>query len=133
MRYMLDTNICIYATRGDDQALLEKLESFFVRDLVMSAITLAELEAGARRDARWRVRREEALAELVRFIEPVAFDERAAACFGDLQAAMEERKRGGYDRLIAAHAISLRVPLVTNNVRDFREMPGLRLENWTST
>lgn len=132
MRYMLDTNICIYVARGDDTALLEKLESFFVGDLVMSAITLAELGTGVRRDADLRRRREEAVAELVRFIEPVAFDERAAACFGDLQAAMEDRKRGGYDRLIAAHAISLWLPLVTNNVRDFRDMPGLRLENWAA-
>jgi tRNA(fMet)-specific endonuclease VapC len=132
MRYMLDTNICIYVARGDDTALLEKLESFFVGDLVMSAITLAELEAGVRRDAGLHRRREEALGELVRFIEPVAFDERAAACFGDLQAAMEDRKRGGYDRLIGAHAISLWLPLVTNNVRDFCDMPGLRLENWAA-
>jgi tRNA(fMet)-specific endonuclease VapC len=129
MRYMLDTNICIYAARGADAALLTRLESFFVGDLVMSAITLAELEAGVRQQAESRPRRAEALAELVRFIQPVAFDERAAACFGDLQAT-KERKRGGYDRLIAAHAISLRLPLVTNNVRGFRDMPGLRLENW---
>ena len=98
----------------------------------MSAITLAELEAGVRRDVDLRRRRREALAELVRFIEPIAFDERAAACFGDLQTAMEDRKRGGYDRLIASHAISLRLPLVTNNVRDFRDMPGLRLKNWAA-
>ena len=131
MRYMLDTNICIYAARAGDHALLEKLESFLVGDLVMSAITLAELEADTRRDPD-SLRKQEALAELVRFIEPVAFDERAAACFGDLQAAMQERKRGGYDRLIAAHAISLRLPLVTSNVRDFRDMPSLRLENWAT-
>ena len=85
---MLDTNICIYAARAGDHGLLEKLESFLVGDLVMSAITLAELEAGTRRDPE-SLRRQEALAELVRFIEPVAFDERAAACFGDLQAAMQ--------------------------------------------
>ena len=132
MRYMLDTNICIYAARGDDTALLEKLESFFAGDLVMSAITLAELEAGVRRDVDLRRWRREALAELVRFIEPVAFDERAAACFGDLQVAMADRRRGAYDRLIAAHAISLWLPLVTNNVRDFRDMPGLQLENWAA-
>lgn len=129
---MLDTNICIYAARADDEVLLEKLESFLVGDLVISAITLAELQAGIRRDPGSLRRREEALAQLLRFIEPVAFDERAAACFGDLQAAMQERKRGGYDRLIAAHAISLRLPLVTNNVRDFRDMPRLRFENWAT-
>ncbi len=132
MRYMLDTNICVYATRGEDEALLEKLESFFAGDLVMSAITLAELEAGVRRDTGLRRQRQEALAELVRFIEPVAFDERAAACFGELQATMKDWKRGAYDRLIAAHAISLWLPLVTNNVRDFQDMPGLRLENWAA-
>jgi tRNA(fMet)-specific endonuclease VapC len=132
MRFMLDTNICVYATRGEDEALLEKLESFFAGDLVMSAITLAELEAGVRRDTGLRRQRQEALAELVRFIEPVAFDERAAACFGELQATMKDRKRGAYDRLIAAHAISLWLPLVTNNVRDFQDMPGLRLKNWAA-
>lgn len=112
MCYMLDTNICVYATRCEDAALLEKLEGFFAGDLVMSGITLAELEAGVRRDAGLRHRRQQALAELVRFIEPVAFDERTAACFGELQVAMADRRRGAYDRLIAAHAISLWLPLV---------------------
>lgn len=132
MCYMLDTNICVYATRCEDAALLEKLEGFFAGDLVMSAITLAELEAGVRRDAGLRHRRQQALAELVRFIEPVAFDERTAACFGELQVAMW---RTGDAALTTG--LSPRMPSAcgcpwSNNVRDFQDMPGLRFENWAA-
>ena len=129
---MLDTNICIYAARGEDERLLAKLETFFAGDLVMSAITLAELEAGVRRDPALVRQRQQALADLALAIQPVPFDARAAACFGAVQAAAEDRKRGAFDRLIAAHAISLDIPLVTNDTRDFRDIPSLKLENWAS-
>ena len=132
MRYMLDTNICIYAAHGRDEALLARLESFLVGDLVMSAITLAELEAGVRRDPALSHGRALALAELVRYVEPVPFDARAAASFGRLQAGSENRRRGAFDRLIAVHAISIGAPLVTNTERDFRDVPGLKIENWAS-
>ncbi len=132
MLYMLDTNICIYASQGQDERLLAKMEAFFTGDLVMSAITLAELEAGVRRNPEMRREREHALVALVCFIQPVPFDARAAACFGHLQEAMIDRRRGAYDRLIAAHALSLGLILVTNDLRDFRDIPGLRAENWAS-
>ena len=124
---MLDTNICFYAARGEDAGLLTKLETFFAGDLVISAITLAELEAGIRCDPKRRVQRQQALADLVRYIQPVPFDARAAACFGELQAVLEDRRRNAFDRLIAAQAISVGVPLVTSNVRDFHDVPGLRV------
>ena len=127
---MLDTNICIYAAHGEDEPLLDKLETFFGGDLVMSTITLAELEAGARRDPERSRRRERALADLVLCIQPVPFDARAAACFGELLAGLEDRRRGAFDRPIAAHAISLGVPLITNNPGDFRDVTGLKIENW---
>jgi tRNA(fMet)-specific endonuclease VapC len=130
--YMLDTNICIYAARGEDERLLAKLETFFAGDLVMSTITLAELEAGVRRDPALCRQRQQALADLALSIQPVPFDARAAACFGAVQAAAEDRKRGAFDRLIAAHAISLDIPLVTNDTRDFHGIPSLKLENWAS-
>lgn len=132
MRFMLDTNICIYAAQGGNPALLAKLETFFVGDLVMSAITLAELQAGVHRDPARHSERQAALAELVQAIEPVAFDDRAAAAFGRLQAAQPDRRRGAFDRLIAAHALSLSLPLVTNTVRDFTGIEGLAIENWAT-
>jgi predicted nucleic acid-binding protein len=86
--YMLDTSICIHATRGRDQELLARLETFYAADLVMSAITLAELEAGVGRDPARVRERARALANLVSYIQPVPFDAPAAACFGRVQAAV---------------------------------------------
>lgn len=129
---MLDTNICIYATRGRDEELLERFETFYVGDLVMSAITFAELEAGVGRDPARARERARALANLVSHIQPVPFDAPAAACFGRIQAAAADRRKGAFDRLIAAHALSLDLTLVTNKLRDFRDVPGLKIENWAT-
>jgi tRNA(fMet)-specific endonuclease VapC len=70
-----------------------------------------------------------ALVRLTQRIEPVDFGTAAAEAFGRLQA-YAPRKRGAFDRLIAAHAISLGLPVVTNNEADFEGIPGLRVENW---
>lgn len=119
-RFLLDSNICIYLLKDLSPALTARVRGQAIGSLVVSAITLAEIGIGARA--------EEAPA-LRRFLEEVAvapFDAAAAATY----AAIPFR-RGSFDRLIAAHALALDVPLVTNNEADFADVPGLRVENWT--
>lgn len=129
MRYMLDTNICIYAILGGNEYLDRRLGACETGDLVISAITLGELEAGfasagdpdaVRKDAR----------SVFDAVEVVPFDSAAARAFGRVQAEAP-RRRGAYDRQIAAHAIALGVTLVTNNEKEFDGIGGVAVENWT--
>ena len=127
---MLDTNICIYAILGGNEHLDSRLEECETGDLVMSAVTLGELEVGFSKSGNVDLARSDAAALLAAV--PVApFDEAAARAFGVIQASAPTR-RGAYDRQIAAHAISLGVTLVTNNEKDFEGIPGIVVENWKS-
>ena len=130
MRYMLDTNICIYAMRTEDQYLDRRLGQSQTGDLLMSTITLAELEVGFAKSGQPTEARKTAQTFLDA-ITTVPFDAAAARAFGRIQAASPS-KRGAYDRQIAAHALSLGLVLVTNDEKDFVGIPGLTVENWTN-
>ena len=127
--YMLDTNICIYLMRHQPEPVARRFAQCYVGDVVMSAITLAELEYGVTVSPNALDSRRE-LASLVEDIEVVPFDVAAATAYGPIRTATRDRKKDHLDKLIAAHAISLNVVLVTNNERDFAAYPGLRIENW---
>lgn len=129
MRYMLDTNICIYAIQNKSKELDRRLAECETGDLLMSTITLAELETGFAKGVDPTGARQAALAVLDA-ITVVPFDAAAARAFGRIQA-VAPCKRGAYDRQIAAHAVSLNVVLVTNDQRGFIGVPGLTVENWT--
>ena len=129
MRYMLDTNICIYAMLNDNEHLDRRLGECQTGDLLMSTITLAELETGfVKSDDPTEARK--AAQAVLDAITTVPFDVAAARAFGRVQAA-SPAKRGSYHRQIAAHAISLGLVLVTNDERDYVGIPGLTVENWT--
>ena len=128
---MLDTNICIYAIKGGDPHLDQRLDKCETGDLVMSAITLGELETGFAKSRAPDAARQQAAA-IFQAVSVAPFDEAAARAFGQVQSAAPA-KRGAYDRQIAAHAISLGLPVVTNNERDFEGIPGLNVENWTTS
>ena len=126
---MLDTNICIYAIMGGSERLDARLGECETGDLVMSAVTLGELEAGFAKSGNAEAARRDAAS----FFESVAvmpFDDAAARAFGRVQS-FAPRRRGAYDRQIAAHAISLGVAIVTNNEKDFEGIPDINVENWT--
>ena len=129
MKYMLDTNICIYAILGGSVHLDRRLGECETGDLVMSAVTLGELEVGFAKGGNPAQARRDADVVLSA-VTVMPFDEAAARAFGHIQAAAPSR-RGAYDRQIAAHAISLGVALVTNNEKDFDGIPGIVVENWT--
>jgi len=130
MQYLLDTNICIYLMREQPPAVAQRFATLRRGDVGMSAITLAELRYGVEAHAATRKRNERALDALLKEIPAVPFDAPAAGIYGVIRAAVRDRKRDALDRLIAAHAISAGLTLVTNNVTDFQDYPGLRLENW---
>lgn len=121
-RYLLDTNICIYLLEGrGGEAVRRRIEAAVRGTLVTSTIVQAEVMIGAdRRDMP------SAADALFAIIPPLPFDQAAAQTYASLPF-----RRGNFDRLIAAHAISLDLTLVTNNERDFADIPGLRVENWT--
>lgn len=120
-RFLLDSNICIYLLGGSSDKLRERVEAFDPGDLAASAVAYAETMLGARRSDT--VPQAEAL---FRIITVLPFDATSAERYSELPF-----RRGSYDRLIAAHALSLGLPLVTNNTADFADIPGLKVENWT--
>ena len=126
---MLDTNICIYAILGGNEYLDIRLDQCETGDLVISTITLGELEAGFAKSSNPEAARRYA-ASILEIVRAVPFDEAAARVFGRIQS-IALPKRGAYDRQIAAHALSLGVGIVTNNEKDFVGIPDLVVENWT--
>jgi tRNA(fMet)-specific endonuclease VapC len=128
-RYLLDTNMCIYLMKNQPEQVARRFAQCYVGDVVMSAITYAELQFGVEMCARPEREREN-LASLIELIEVAPFGEAAAAAYGRVRLAARERNKGALDKLIAAHAVALDVPVVTNNVKDFENCPGVTVENW---
>ena len=130
MRYMLDTNICIYIMKAQPPAALARLSSLNEGDAVMSVVTYAELCAGLELLVASRAQNQRALQLLTQYIPVLPFDGAAAEQFGVMRAAIRDRRRDALDRMIAAHAASLGLTIVTNNEADFNDYPGLQVENW---
>ena len=128
-RYMLDTNMCIYLMKHQPETVAARFAKCYVGDVVMSAITFAELEFGVTVSAN-RKRERTNLSALILDIPVMPFDQAAATAYGPVRNATRERKTDHLDKLIAAHAVSLGIVLVTNNVRDFASYPNLKIENW---
>ncbi len=129
-RYMLDTNICIYLMKHQPPQVRARFAECFVGDVVISAITLAELEFGVACSGDLRGRHQAALDSFLEDVLVAPFEARAARAYGLVRAANRERQKGALDKLIASHALSLGVTLVTNNEADFRGFAGLVIENW---
>ena len=131
MKYLLDTNICIYLIKSKSVRVLEKFLSQEIGDIGISTVTVAELQ--------YRVQKsqfpQQNMAALEKFLMPLSimdFDLTATEQYGKIRVFLEQKgiPIGAYDLMIAAQALSQDVILVTNNVREFSRIPGLRLENW---
>ena len=131
MRYLLDTNICIYIIKNHPPQVIHRLRSCGIGDAAVSSITLAELEYGAAKSSRPEQNRE-ALLVFASPLEILPFDDHAALHYGDIRACLEHlgQSIGAMDMLIAAHARSIPLTLVTNNAREFERVPHLLVENW---
>jgi tRNA(fMet)-specific endonuclease VapC len=132
-RYMLDTNICIYLRQNRPPEVTARFRKMQHGDAVLSVITYGELLYGAERSQQ-RTHALGALARLVSLLSVVSLPGEAAAAYGEIRATLEARGEmiGGNDLWIAAHAKSAGLTLVTNNEREFKRVPGLKLQNWTS-
>ena len=132
-KYMLDTSICIYLMKHQPPEVRDRFAECFVGDVVISAVTLAELEFGiACSSTAAQESNRLALTSLLDDICVAPFDEQAAKAYGPIRAGYKNRNRDALDKLIASHAVALGVTLVTNNEADFVNYAGLRVENWVS-
>ncbi len=131
MRYMLDTNICIYAIRHKPEQVFLKLQEHDPSEICLSSVTYAELVHGVEKSQSIEKNRV-ALALLLAGIEIMDFDSYAAESYGKIRADLEKAGKpiGPLDMLIAGHAKSLGCTVVTNNTREFMRVNGLQLENW---
>jgi tRNA(fMet)-specific endonuclease VapC len=130
--YMLDTDICIYLIKGKSQKLIKKLEGFDFEEIVISTITAVELEKGVEK-SQFIEKNRQALKKCLTPFKIMPFDFEAAKKSGKISADLEKKGEiiGPYDILIAAHAISLGATLITNNIKEFKRVTGLVLENWS--
>ena len=134
MKYMLDTNICIYIIKKQPQDVLKKFKLFDVGDICISSITLAELIYGVEKSHHQKKNRA-ALEEFILPLEIMFFDAGAAYYYGRIRAYLENKGLpiGPLDLMIAAHADCLNSILVTNNTKEFSLIPRLKIENWVTT
>ena len=130
LTYMLDTNICIYVMKKYPLGLREKFNSL-AEQLCISSITLGELHYGAEKSAR-RADNLTAVAHFVARLDVLPFGAKAAAHYGQVRAELERAgtPSGPHDMQIGGHARSEGLIIVTNNMREFVRMPGIRAENW---
>ena len=131
MRYMLDTNICIYVIKHKPEKVLKKLQTIHPEDVCISSVTYAELVHGVEKSAAVEKNRL-ALSMLLANMEILDFDAQAADCYGKIRADLEKKGRpiGPLDMMIAGHGQSLGYTVVTNNVKEFSRVGTLRIENW---
>ena len=132
MEYLLDTNICIYIIKKKPAEVFEKLKKVMLGDVGISSISLAELQYGIEKSSNPEKNRE-ALEIFLTPIEIVDYGYEASVDYGKIRAELERKGTpiGPLDMLIASHARSLDLVLVTNNVKEFERIPGLRIENWS--
>jgi tRNA(fMet)-specific endonuclease VapC len=132
MEYLLDTNICIYIIKKRPISVFEKFKSLSIGSIGISSITLAELQYGIMKSS-YPEKNQEALDKFITPLEIIDFDYNATIEYGKIRADLERKGTsiGPLDTLIAAHAKSLDLILVTNNEKEFERILGLKVENWT--
>ena len=131
MKYMLDTNICIYIIKHRPEEVIQKFMEHDPDDICISAITYAELVHGVEK-SQAKEKNRVALMVLLSEIQIVPFDDLAAQIYGEIKADLQKKGTsiGLMDTLIAAHAKALNLTLVANNTKEFARVEGLELEDW---
>ncbi|MCB2146524.1 MAG: type II toxin-antitoxin system VapC family toxin [Deltaproteobacteria bacterium] len=134
MKFMLDTNICIYIIKRKPANVIERFKQTEISQIGISSITLSELSYGVSKSSR-PGQNQMALAQFIAPLEILPYPDDAAHYYGDLRTRLEKMGTpiGSLDLLIAAHALSVGCRLVTNNEKEFARIPNLKIENWVST
>lgn len=132
MKYMMDTNICIYAIKNKSESVIRKILSQNPEDLCISVVTYAELMHGVEKSQAVEKNRI-AMSLFLSAITVLDFDGEAAEAYGQIRAELERKGTpiDPMDLLIAGHARSQGLILVINNTREFARVTGLRIEDWT--
>ena len=133
MKYLLDTNICIYIIKQKPSWVVKRFSAHAIDSIGLSTVTVSELSYGVAKSPK-RTQNGQALQEFLLPLRIAPYDSRAAEIYGPIRATLEQAGNpiGPLDTMIAAHASSLDVTLVTNNVAEFSRVAGLRIENWAS-
>ena len=130
MIYLLDTNICIYVINHKPQQVFERFKQYQLGQLAISSITASELAFGVEKSGSER--NKQALNKFLSPLEILPYNEQAIWHYAKLRQYLQSTGKtiGSLDMLIAAHALALDVVLVTNNIKEFERIDGLKLENW---
>jgi tRNA(fMet)-specific endonuclease VapC len=133
MIVMLDTNTCIALIKHKPVHVLQKFSEYQVGDIGISAVTLAELRYGVSK-SQYQAKNQAALGAFILPLEVAPFDEQTTVAYGVLRSTLEKQGTpiGPLDTMIAAHALSLGVVLVTNNTREFNRVAGLKVTDWVA-
>ena len=131
MKYLLDTNICIYIIKKKPIKVINKFKKIINLDVCISVITLSELMYGVEKSQN----PEKNKIALIEFLAPInilSFGNKASIIYGKIRADLEKKGTpiGALDMFIAAHAISLDLILISNNLREFSRVRNLKFENW---
>jgi len=133
MKYLIDTNICIYIMNNHPPEVFKKFRQVSVGEVGISSITVSELYYGACK-SRKRSHNIKRVEEFLYPFEILAYDESAAREYGKIRSHLEKQGLviGPLDMLIAAHAISKNLTIITNNTKEFNRIQSLRVENWVT-
>ena len=131
MKYMLDTNICIYLIKHQPREVKDKFQGIAPGEIAVSTVTVAEMMYGVGK-SQYEEKNNASLQAFLAPLEIADFDFTAAQQYGEVRAYLEKSGKpiGAYDLMIAAHALSLGLVLVTNNEQEFQRVPDLIVENW---
>ena len=129
--FLLDTNICTYLIKKRPAKVLERLMRCSPEDVALSVVTLSELAYGVSKSQAQQKNRE-ALELFLCPFQVLEYPAEAAFAYGHIRAELERKGMpiGGTDLMIAAHAMATGATLVSNNLKEFRRVPGLKTENW---
>lgn len=130
-RYMLDTDMCSYIIREHPVSVLKRFQTLAMEQLCVSVVTYAELIYGVERSSSRRINRP-VIEDFVRHLDVMDWDTKAADQYSVIRAGLEAAGTpiGAMDMMIAAHAKSIKAVLVTNNQKHFKQVRGLKIDNW---
>lgn len=134
MKYLLDTNICIYLIKRKPIEVFNRFQSHRIHEVAISVVTYFELQCGIEK-SKSRIKSENALRNFIKNLNVIVLDVEASSKAASVRAYLEMKGTpiGAYDLLIAGTALARKMVLVTNNTNEFERVPGLSLENWITS